>query len=31
MKWILLHEYMGLQAKKFGINMQTVVKEVHAV
>ena len=30
-KWILLHEYMRLQAKKFGINMQAVVTDLHAV
>jgi len=30
-KWILLHEHTGLQAKKFGINMQTIVTELHAV
>lgn len=31
MQWILLHEYMGLQAKNFGVNMQAVVIELHDV
>ena len=30
MQGILFHEYMGLQAKNFGINMQVVVTELYA-